>query len=1189
MLRRLAFFEWRYQARQPVFAAALAFFALMGFVLAATGFGPNSVRVNAPYIVAESLGFLSLFSVFAAAVFVSNAVLRDVEHRMQEIVFATPVGKSAYLVGRFSGAFLATCSALLASVAGMLVGARMPWLAPERVGPTDVLAYVGPFVLMVLPSVLFATAALFAVAAWARSALATYTAAVCIYVLYFVCSALTSSPLMAASTPGAGGGLLPALLDPFGLSSFFEDTRYWTVAEQNARHLAFAGTLAINRALWTAASLAVFGAVARVFTFRVLRSKGRRRPTEPPEEAVAAPEPYAPVAPGRPSSRSSARAFLAAATMEVWLLARNRPVQLLVLLWTALALSEIVSAVRSGEYGSALVPTTALVVGAIAEPLSLVGIAVVIFFSGEVFWRERQARFAAILEATPVSSLASVAAKWTALAALVLLLVVSSVAAGLGVQIAAGYWPEDAWLYGALLVFAGVPLVLLVSAAAIVHALSPNKYLGLVLVLAVALLVERGPVIGLQHNLLRFATAPPVEYSAMNGFDDQIRAFGWFMLLWCLVGGLFLACAAALWRTSALGTAERLRRAARSLGRPAVAAMLALALCASSVAGWIFYNTNVVNAYTTAEQVGDWKAEYEKVYKPIEALPQPRITAVDADVALYPSQRRFRVAGVYELTNETSQAVSQFWVAVRRDADSVSLSAPGARLASSDPRFGMYRLELERPLAPGARTELRFDSVYGRTGFVDAPADDAVVPNGSFVVSLRGFPSIGYRRGYELESERERRRRGLSGNGVAPLESVGEGEGAGDAPAGRVRFAATVSTEADQTVVAPGRLARSWLEAGRRYFRFEADSPMLNQFAIASARYGVAARRVGGVDVEIYYHPEHARNVAAMLDAATTTVDYCVEAFGAYPYGQLRIAEIPSYWEFGAIAMPGTVFFVEDRGFLTDTRDEAGRDLIARRVAHEVAHEWWGYRVVPATAEGGLAITESLAKYTELAVVERMLGPARVRRLLEFEQDRYLRGRSRASEPEAPLLRVRSQPYVYYAKGAIVLRAIRDIVGEEAMNLALRRLVDARAEAVETASSVDLRDALVAAASPEDRPMIASWLDEISLYDFTVESATATPQPDGRYDLALRVAAKRVTTDGAGNESPAPLSEPVEIAVYDAEGHALATRRQVVRTGANDLVLTVAARPTRVAVDPEMLRIDSNRGDNTDVRTHTPR
>ena len=133
MLREIVRFEWRYHTRQVAFLAASLLFLLLGFALSVTRFGPDNVAVSSPYLVTEAFGLMSLLALIAAGIFAANAVLRDDDCRMSEIVHSTPVGKLSFLLGRFGGAFLATLTVVACSGLGMAAGALMPWLPPERV------------------------------------------------------------------------------------------------------------------------------------------------------------------------------------------------------------------------------------------------------------------------------------------------------------------------------------------------------------------------------------------------------------------------------------------------------------------------------------------------------------------------------------------------------------------------------------------------------------------------------------------------------------------------------------------------------------------------------------------------------------------------------------------------------------------------------------------------------------------------------------------------------------------------------------------------------------------------------------------------------------------------------------------------------------------------------------------------
>jgi len=118
----IAFFEWRHAAGRPAFAAAALGLAALGALLSLNGPGSGPDLRNGPYAIAYSAGLLGLFSVFAATLLSAPALLRDVEHRSAEIVFATPVGKRDYLLGRFAGSFLAIVAALALGVAAGVAG-----------------------------------------------------------------------------------------------------------------------------------------------------------------------------------------------------------------------------------------------------------------------------------------------------------------------------------------------------------------------------------------------------------------------------------------------------------------------------------------------------------------------------------------------------------------------------------------------------------------------------------------------------------------------------------------------------------------------------------------------------------------------------------------------------------------------------------------------------------------------------------------------------------------------------------------------------------------------------------------------------------------------------------------------------------------------------------------------------------
>ncbi|HEY0370881.1 MAG TPA: ABC transporter permease subunit, partial [Thermoanaerobaculia bacterium] len=719
MIRDIVAFEWRYHTRQMTFLAAAALFFVFGFTFTATGFGPDNIHLDSPYSIAETIGIVSLMSVFALAAFCANAVVRDREYQMEEIVFTTAVEKLQFLAGRFTGSFLAAFTAFSFSIPGMILARFMPWQDPDRLGAFSLTPYLWSLLIVGLPNVFFAAVLLFAVSTITRNVLASYAASVVLYVLYFIASSLTNSPLMAASAPGANeGAWLAAILDPFALSAFFEQTQHWTPAERNVRLLSLSGHFLLNRIAWIAIGFAALALVQRMFSFRVtakvagsgLRVAGASATDDTPS-ATPNPRP--------PTTRNNAlQAFLSATKFELRAFLLSAPFAALTLLWAGLATSELISDVTSNEFGTALYPTMGVLFRSIGIPLSLMGAILIVYYSAEMVWRERTLRMSQLLHASPTPNAVFVLSKWTTLAAMIGVLTAAGMLCGAALQIARGY-PVDLAGFVGFAYFAAAPLLVSAALAIVIQTLSPHKYVGMLIVLVLMIAGMRGDVFGLEHPLARFASSSSIVHSDFYGFGGA-RAFHWTLAWWSAVTALLLLRAIVKWRP---GRKERVHRLWPALFGVAIIACGAVLIRDDA-------------GVMTRGQMLDWKADYERKYRPYSTRPQPRIASVRADVDLHPEDGSYRVRGEYVLVNETRQAIKEILVAVRREATQTSVVHPGA--IERDPRFNQYRVKLDAPMQPGARTSLRFDVSYPDDG-------ESVMPNGTYLQSFRAFPSIGYR------------------------------------------------------------------------------------------------------------------------------------------------------------------------------------------------------------------------------------------------------------------------------------------------------------------------------------------------------------------------------------------------------------------------------------------------------------
>ena len=222
MLAHVAGFEWRYQVGSPVFWVGFLIFFLLAFgsvTVDQVQIGSRgNVHINAPFAIVQTRAIMSLFMVFVIVAMVAGTVIRDDETGFAPILRSTSIGKASYLVGRFAGANAAALLVLASVPLAILVGAAMPWLDPERLGPFHLGHYLWSLFAFGLPTLLIVSATFFALATATRSLMWTYVGAVAVLVLYLVMRGLTRD---------ARFDTVAALLDPFGLAALSTVTKYY--------------------------------------------------------------------------------------------------------------------------------------------------------------------------------------------------------------------------------------------------------------------------------------------------------------------------------------------------------------------------------------------------------------------------------------------------------------------------------------------------------------------------------------------------------------------------------------------------------------------------------------------------------------------------------------------------------------------------------------------------------------------------------------------------------------------------------------------------------------------------------------------------------------------------------------------------------------------------------------------------
>jgi len=1190
MLRAIAAFELRYQLKSPVFWVGCLIFFLLTFgsiTVDQIQIGSRgNVHVNAPFAILQVMAIMKVFATFVIVALVANVVLRDDETGFAPIIRTTRVGKRDYLVGRYLGATTAALLVLAVIPLGIVAGSAMPWLDAEKVGPFRPWDYFYALFFFALPTLLIVSAIYFALATATRSLMWTYVGALALLVAYLVLRGLLRDPQFDQWV---------AYGDPFGLGTLSVVTKYWTAAERNTQLPAIEGVLLVNRLLWLAIGIGAFAAAYARFSMTAPGTTGRRarwfrRGRAPREDAAPPPARVAAAAPaGRP----------AGAWSQLWRLARFdmafvfRSPAFFVLLGIGM-LNSFGSLWNAGKlYGGEVFPVTRLMVTALNGAFTIIPIIIAIYYAGELVWRDRDRRVHEIVDATPAPDWAFILPKVLAITLVLTATLVVAVLTGMAVQALKGYTRFEVLHYLQWFVLPGAALAVLFAMLSVfVQVLVPHKFLGwaaMLLYLVATVALEN---MGLEHNLYLYAGTPEVPLSDMNGMGRFAVGRYAFLGYWGLVALMLLVLAYGLWvRGTGAPLGVRLRRLPGRLRGTPAAVLGVAAIGAVGLGGWIYYNTNVLNEYVTAAERDRRLAQLEKDLLAFESVPQPTITEITLDVQLFPNEARAVTRGAYQLENRTGkplEAVHVRWPhRLRLDA----LEVPGGVLEKdyAEHSYRIYRLE--PAMAPGEKRTLAFATTLEQRGFSNSRPLTRIVGNGTFVDNTEITPSLGIGRDGLLQERAKRRKYGLEPE-LRPARLEDDSARARNVlrnDAEWVMGDITITTDADQTPIAPGTKVSDSTAGGRRTARFRTDAPIIPFFSVQSARYAVKRDRWQDVELAVYYHPAHEYNVDRMLGAMKLSLGMFSERFSPFQFKQARILEFPGYANF-AQSFANTIPYSETIGFVFDGAANPEKiDFVTYVTAHEIAHQWWAHQVVPSDQQGATMLVESLAQYSALLVMEQMYGRDQVRRFLKYELDRYLRARGGEIVEEVPLARVENQPYIHYQKGTLAMYWLREVVGEDVVNRALRRLV--RTYAFKPAPYPNTRDFLALLreeAGPQHAQLIDDLFERITLYDMKARDAKATRRADGRYEVSFAVEGRKLYADGKGRESEAPLDEPFDIGVFTAEPgrkeftseSVLAFERRPMKSGTQQVTLVVDRAPKFVGVDPYNKRIDRNSEDN---------
>lgn len=978
----------------------------------------EGIYLNSPYTIGFMTGMLSLSIIFFATIYALQLLFKEQDSGFDVVLFSFPLSKQTYLKGKFLTYFLQTILSFSFLMLGFIIGQSLR-TGSEMQNGFNIIHYLYPLFIFGLINTFLVCSFLFFMTFIFRKKLLVVIGGLLLYVLYMIILLFSNSPFMAGAMPQSlEVQQISAILDPFGLSSYFLNARLLTVEQKNVQIVPITDYLLFNRIFYTLISIALLWLTLKQFSFsNISKQKVKKAILKNDSQPKFFKSEYTAVQPeyGRIAVIQSMISF---AKIDLIYLFKSITVPAVSILLVFAVGMEMYAEIEKGIRIPQKYASSGLMATTISENFHLLGLLIAAYFLNDLYWRSKSSGFS-LIENSTFFSRNKLAGHFISISILLFFFTGVLIGEGLIFQAAYQYFHVDWNAYSAVFLFNTFPLILFSGFILFINDRIPHKFIALGLSVA-AVFIFAGPVSGkiLPYPVLRIFSDFKGSYSDFNGYGIYEKAFGQRLLF----GAGIIAL---LWWINSFIKLKKV-----SVLQSVFTVIL---LISGMISGNYF-----MNGYIPKDDEKELlnSVQYEKNFRKYENLPQPDITAIKTEIKLYPSQNAYEINGRYTLRNQTNQTIDK--ILINFNADLKLETA----VFKSDSEIIMVtgnttEVLLKHALKPNDTATLEFKISYQWVAVNGHESFNTIIQNGSFMRISRYYPTIGYQANDEIQDEKIR-----SQYQLGALRKIKKPEDPEVFKKDFINLDMTVSTEKYQTAIGTGDLVKKWAQSGRNYFQYQAKNIPF-RFAVSSAEYEVKTLNYKGIDIHIFYHKNHFENVDHLLKNAQLTLDYCQENFGKYPFKTINFAEISSFTRgFAATAYPSAIFMPEDMVFHANITADQKQDVINELAGHELSHLWWGNsQINPDDREGSVMLTETLAMYTEMMLYKKMHGKAKMMDRLQVHQQIY--DNEKGLSENLPIYRATGDvPHISYSKGAVAMVKLSDLISENNVNSALKAFLN---------------------------------------------------------------------------------------------------------------------------------------------------
>ena len=276
---------------------------------------------------------------------------------------------------------------------------------------------------------------------------------------------------------------------------------------------------------------------------------------------------------------------------------------------------------------------------------------------------------------------------------------------------------------------------------------------------------------------------------------------------------------------------------------------------------------------------------------------------------------------------------------------------------------------------------------------------------------------------------------------------------------------------------------------GKLITQFE-TTPIMSTYLLAFAvgeLQKVSDKTKSGIDVNVWSIPTHNKDsLKYALDVATKSIDFYIDYFNVpYPLPKSDHIALPDFSS-GAMENWGLITYREALLLIDDSSPIIAKKHVAKTIAHEVAHQWFG-NLVTMKWWNDLWLNESFANIMEYVCIDNIDNDMNVWDDYSIEESNRAIRRDSIDGVQSVRVEVNHPDEIgtifdgsiVYAKGGRLLLMLMRYVGENNFKKGLTHYF--KAHAYKNTTADDLWDSISTITGLEVKSMMHTWLDQPGL------------------------------------------------------------------------------------------------------------